>query len=129
MIEHNSSSDGIDPGLAGLSISYALQVNSYLYETKAELFVLWDQITQSLNWIVRMTNELEVANIVAVKTTKEYAELPNEVCISYTSNYSVRLCRHQQPFIMKTAHLLIGWAQVALSLSITPLGIERNLIW
>ena len=45
MIEHNSSSDGIDPGLAGLSISYALQVNSYLYETKAELFVLWDQIT------------------------------------------------------------------------------------
>ena len=45
MIEHNSSSDGIDPGLAGFSKSYFLQVNSYLYETKAELFVLWDQIT------------------------------------------------------------------------------------
>ena len=59
MIEHNSSSDGIDPGLAGLSISYFLQVKSYLYETKAELFVLWDQITQSLNWIVCMTNKLE----------------------------------------------------------------------
>ena len=26
VIERNSSSDGIDPGLAGLSISYALQV-------------------------------------------------------------------------------------------------------
>ena len=29
-----------------------------------------------------MTSELE-ANIVAVERTKEYAELPNEVCISY----------------------------------------------
>ena len=27
VIERNSSGDGIDPGLAGLSISYALQVN------------------------------------------------------------------------------------------------------
>ena len=31
-----------------------------------------------------MTSELE-ANIVAVERTKEYAELPNEVCVSYTS--------------------------------------------
>ena len=77
-----------------------------------------------------MTNELEInLYVVAVKRTKEYAELPNEVCVSYTSNYSVRFCRHQQPFIMKTAHLLIGWTQIALSVSITPLGIERNLIW
>ncbi|XP_065898603.1 multidrug resistance-associated protein 1-like isoform X2 [Dysidea avara] len=59
VIERNSSGDGIDPGLAGLSISYALQV------------------TQSLNWIVRMTSELE-ANIVAVERTKEYAEVTNE---------------------------------------------------
>ena len=44
--------------------------------------ILCDQITQSLNWIVRMTSELE-ANIVAVERTKEYAEVPNEVCISY----------------------------------------------
>ena len=29
-----------------------------------------------------MTSELE-ANIAAVERTKEYAELPNEVCISY----------------------------------------------
>lgn len=43
----------------GLSISYALQV------------------TQSLNWVVRMTSELET-NIVAVERTKEYAETPTE---------------------------------------------------
>ena len=36
------------------------------------------QVTQALNWMVRMTSELE-ANIVAVERTKEYAELPNEV--------------------------------------------------
>ena len=39
------------------------------------------QTTQSLNWMVRMTSELE-ANIVAVERTKEYAELPNEVCLT-----------------------------------------------
>ena len=40
------------------------------------------QVTQALNWMVRMTSELE-ANIVAVERTKEYAELPNEVCVLY----------------------------------------------
>ena len=49
----------ISPGLVGLSISYALSV------------------TQSLNWVVRMTSELET-NIVAVERTKEYAEVPTE---------------------------------------------------
>ncbi len=49
----------ISAGLVGLSISYALQV------------------TQSLNWAVRMTSELET-NIVAVERTKEYSELPTE---------------------------------------------------
>ena len=39
-----------------------------------------DQITQSLNWLVRMTSELE-ANIVAVERTREYSGLPNEVCL------------------------------------------------
>ena len=37
------------------------------------------KVTQALNWMVRMTSELE-ANIVAVERTKEYAEAPNEVC-------------------------------------------------
>lgn len=46
-------------GLVGLSISYALSV------------------TQSLNWVVRMTSELET-NIVAVERTKEYSEVPTE---------------------------------------------------
>ena len=50
----------------------------YYVELKQNYFLLCDQITQSLNWIVRMTSELE-ANIVAVERTKEYAETPNEV--------------------------------------------------
>lgn len=49
----------INPGLVGLSISYALQ------------------ITQSLNYVVRMASELET-NIVAVERIKEYSETPTE---------------------------------------------------
>ncbi|XP_034538656.1 canalicular multispecific organic anion transporter 1 [Notolabrus celidotus] len=49
----------LDSGLVGLSISYALNV------------------TQTLNWLVRMTSELET-NIVAVERVNEYAELENE---------------------------------------------------
>ncbi len=51
--------DSISPGLVGLSVSYALSV------------------TQTLNWLVRMTSEVET-NIVAVERLKEYAELPTE---------------------------------------------------
>ncbi|XP_053612777.1 multidrug resistance-associated protein 1 isoform X2 [Plodia interpunctella] len=46
-------------GLVGLSVSYALQ------------------ITQTLNWLVRMTSEVET-NIVAVERIKEYAETKQE---------------------------------------------------
>ncbi|CAJ1067622.1 canalicular multispecific organic anion transporter 1 [Xyrichtys novacula] len=53
------SRDSLDSGLVGLSISYALNV------------------TQTLNWLVRMTSELET-NIVAVERVSEYAELENE---------------------------------------------------
>ncbi|MED6236457.1 Canalicular multispecific organic anion transporter 1 [Ataeniobius toweri] len=53
------SRNSIDSGLAGLSISYALNV------------------TQTLNWLVRMTSELET-NIVAVERVSEYSELENE---------------------------------------------------
>ncbi|XP_035982452.1 canalicular multispecific organic anion transporter 1 [Fundulus heteroclitus] len=53
------SRDSIDSGLVGLSISYALNV------------------TQTLNWLVRMTSELET-NIVAVERVSEYSELENE---------------------------------------------------
>ena len=50
--------ESMDPGLAGLSISYALQ------------------ITQTLNWLVRMTSDVET-NIVAVERIKEYqCEIP-----------------------------------------------------
>ncbi|VVC43741.1 Hypothetical protein CINCED_3A019450 [Cinara cedri] len=49
----------LSPGIVGLSISYALQ------------------ITQTLNWLVRMTSEVET-NIVAVERIKEYGETPQE---------------------------------------------------
>ncbi|KAG6453080.1 multidrug resistance-associated protein 1 isoform X1 [Manduca sexta] len=49
----------VSPGLVGLSVSYALQ------------------ITQTLNWLVRMTSEVET-NIVAVERIKEYAETTQE---------------------------------------------------
>ncbi|KAI5638820.1 ABC transporter domain-containing protein [Phthorimaea operculella] len=51
--------DDLQPGLVGLSVSYALQ------------------ITQTLNWLVRMTSEVET-NIVAVERIKEYAETKQE---------------------------------------------------
>jgi ATP-binding cassette subfamily C (CFTR/MRP) protein 1 len=47
------------PGMVGLAMSYALQ------------------ITQSLNWIVRQTVEVET-NIVSVERVLEYAALPSE---------------------------------------------------
>ncbi|XP_053189319.1 canalicular multispecific organic anion transporter 1 [Scomber japonicus] len=53
------SRDSLDSGLVGLSISYALNV------------------TQTLNWLVRMSSELET-NIVAVERVSEYSELENE---------------------------------------------------
>ncbi|KAE8579699.1 hypothetical protein XENTR_v10024156 [Xenopus tropicalis] len=49
----------LSPGLVGLSVSYALQVTTYL------------------NWLVRMSSELET-NIVAVERVKEYADLKQE---------------------------------------------------
>ncbi|XP_047234005.1 ATP-binding cassette sub-family C member 3 isoform X2 [Girardinichthys multiradiatus] len=51
--------DSLNPGLVGLSVSYALQV------------------TMSLNWMVRMTSDLE-NNIVAVERVKEYSETKTE---------------------------------------------------
>jgi ATP-binding cassette subfamily C (CFTR/MRP) protein 1 len=54
-----SSGNGPSAGLVGLAMSYALQ------------------ITQSLNWIVRQTVEVET-NIVSVERVLEYAKLPSE---------------------------------------------------
>ncbi|XP_068898240.1 multidrug resistance-associated protein 1 isoform X5 [Tenebrio molitor] len=48
-----------NPGLVGLSVTYSLQ------------------ITQTLNWLVRMTSDVET-NIVAVERIKEYGEAPQE---------------------------------------------------
>ena len=54
-----STGGGPSAGLVGLAMSYALQ------------------ITQSLNWIVRQTVEVET-NIVSVERVLEYARLPSE---------------------------------------------------
>ena len=51
--------NSIDAGLVGMSVSYAMQV------------------TQTLNWLVRMTSDVET-NIVAVERIKEYSETPQE---------------------------------------------------
>ncbi|XP_054654514.1 canalicular multispecific organic anion transporter 1 isoform X2 [Dunckerocampus dactyliophorus] len=53
------SRETLDSGLVGLSISYALNV------------------TQTLNWLVRMSSELET-NIVAVERVSEYSIIDNE---------------------------------------------------
>ncbi|XP_060884943.1 ATP-binding cassette sub-family C member 3 isoform X2 [Labrus mixtus] len=51
--------ENLNPGIVGLSVSYALQV------------------TMSLNWMVRMCSDLE-NNIVAVERVKEYSETKTE---------------------------------------------------
>ena len=51
--------DTLSPGLVGLSVSYALQV------------------TQTLNWLVRMSSELET-NVVAVERLEEYSKIDTE---------------------------------------------------
>ncbi|KAH0632063.1 hypothetical protein JD844_020124 [Phrynosoma platyrhinos] len=49
----------LSPGLVGLSVSYSLQITTYL------------------NWLVRMSSEMET-NIVAVERVKEYSEKEKE---------------------------------------------------
>ena len=51
--------DTLSPGMVGLSVSYALQV------------------TQTLNWLVRMSSELET-NVVAVERLEEYSMIETE---------------------------------------------------
>ncbi|XP_064079533.1 multidrug resistance-associated protein 1-like [Macrobrachium nipponense] len=60
------SRGSISGGIVGLSVSYALSV------------------TQTLNWLVRMTSDVET-NIVAVERIKEYSEIPQEAPWDITS--------------------------------------------
>ena len=48
------------------------------YSVYCHFLYLFVQVTQTLNWMVRMTTELET-NIVAVERVKEYSETPTEV--------------------------------------------------
>uniref|UniRef100_A0A803TNU8 Multidrug resistance-associated protein 1 n=1 Tax=Anolis carolinensis TaxID=28377 RepID=A0A803TNU8_ANOCA len=58
----------LSPGLVGLSISYSLQITTYL------------------NWLVRMSAEMET-NIVAVERVKEYSEKEQETQCGYSLRY------------------------------------------
>jgi len=51
--------DRLTAGIAGLTITYAMQ------------------ITQTLNWLVRMTSDIET-NIVSVERINEYSQLKPE---------------------------------------------------
>ncbi|XP_044753452.1 multidrug resistance-associated protein 1-like isoform X2 [Coccinella septempunctata] len=57
--------DSLSSGIVGLSVSYALQ------------------ITQTLNWLVRMICDIET-NIIAIERIKDYSELPQEAPWSIT---------------------------------------------
>lgn len=46
--------------------------------TLRNLVIVGLQVTQTLNWLVRMNSELET-NIVAVERVSEYCEIENEV--------------------------------------------------
>ena len=49
--------------------------------------ILFQQITENLNWLVRMTSDLET-NVVSVERVKEYTEIPEEVrCLNYILKY------------------------------------------
>lgn len=48
------------------------------------LFLVFSKVTLSLNWMVRMTSELET-NIVAVERIKEYSETETEVSYQASS--------------------------------------------
>ena len=54
--------DSISAGLAGLSITYSLNV------------------AQSLNWVVRMSADFET-NIISIERIKEYCHTPHEVAM------------------------------------------------
>jgi ABC-type multidrug transport system fused ATPase/permease subunit len=56
----------IDPGLVGLSVSYALSV------------------TQALNWVIRSYCDIET-NVVSVERVKEYIDLPSEKYVASRS--------------------------------------------
>lgn len=81
------SRNSLDSGLVGLSISYALNVSNTQRAdndgdarvvTLRNLVIVALQVTQTLNWLVRMNSELET-NIVAVERVSEYCQIKNEV--------------------------------------------------
>ena len=73
---------------------------------------MFEQITQVLNWMVRMTSELET-NIVAVERVKEYSETETEVTItaSFTALYTYILFQYyfQLYFMLLRAQISVKY--------------------
>ena len=67
---------GVDAGLVGLVISYALNTTSSLVSTLA-IPARWEMLKISQNWLVRSASEVE-QNIVSVERMLQYIELKPE---------------------------------------------------
>jgi ATP-binding cassette, subfamily C (CFTR/MRP), member 1 len=67
---------GVDAGLVGLVISYALNTTSSLVSTLA-MPARWEVLKISQNWLVRSASEVE-QNIVSVERMLQYIELKPE---------------------------------------------------
>lgn len=92
------------------------------------------KITSTLNWMVRMSSELE-ANIVAVERVKEYSETPTEVCwfFSLFEEEEQTICRSFFVSLFLGSSLQEGVAQlksarpVNICLKLDPCGTQRRL--
>jgi ATP-binding cassette, subfamily C (CFTR/MRP), member 1 len=67
---------GVDAGLVGLVISYALNTTSSLVSTLG-MRAHWEVLKISQNWLVRSASEVE-QNIVSVERMLQYIELKPE---------------------------------------------------
>ncbi len=111
--------DYLSAGFAGLVVSYALNV------------------TQSLNWLVRMSTEFET-NIVSVERINEYSELPIEVTSIHRRAQSLCSSSSSIPFNVLPSRppgrfrrrSRVGNGQKAVwSLSTTARAIVKTSIW
>ena len=62
------------------------------------------QVTQALNWVVRMTSEMET-NIVAVERVKEYSETPSEVSLRGTDT-NKKVCNSIADIVCTCVHYI-----------------------
>lgn len=71
---------GVDAGLVGLVLSYALTTTSSLVTIMTSYLTLVLVLTSAQNWVVRSASEVE-QNIVSVERILHYVKLPSEAPI------------------------------------------------